>query len=707
MHQSVHRPVHQMLPGHPAMSVYRRGAVYWWCRRLKLGSPNPRSIMLRLSLKTSDKAEARSRALALDMELTMVALRFPDQQSGPSKEQLESVQLEALRFKRDQIASLQTRPPFDFVEHWRSNLVMAHIYGSLARSGTVPLSRGEWSRAMNALTDTPEEQALFEEVASRFGLNPSCAAPDVVTLHEPGDDRPLDEGRRHPFPVAPRFVLNALEHAEIRDTPDNRRTVVAIMAAGYQQALLEANEDLAKSSDSGRRSHLPDALEQLLDPGPTQPQQPRDRSCPVQTAGPSIDNDPSSPSPVADPPKASPIEGGLIDLTVSEVMELAIQTNSKSKAWQESAQRNARVISEIFIAVNGDLLMSEVRTEHLHAVRDRLERMPTIWGKNAEDRRGGYPAIFARGEKLAKAWEDDAIRARADKVPTVGLSVTTFNRHIRTLRQVFDFPGDLVDGRGRLTHIQPEASFRKLTQRDRRRKNSRKPVPTIGEVHHLLSGPVHVGCAGEEDRFSPGSVVIHDSAYWSPLLFAIYGNRSNEFCKLALDNVMDEAPIPFIRILEWQGQSVKTSATNRDLPIAPLLIKLGFLDYVRLIRQRGHLWHFPELNLTREKPSKVFLEHSFRPLVASRFPNGTNAKRGEKEIDTQSMRKFVTNYLLGAEPKIELRLRQAFVGHEPTTTINSIYEADPTVEELLPCVTKMQEVIAHLTPQAIRLRKGM
>ncbi|MBX9897688.1 MAG: hypothetical protein K2Y17_07270 [Qipengyuania sp.] len=688
------------------MSVYRRGAIYWWCRRLKLGSPDPRSIMLRLSLKTSDKAEARSRAHALDMELQMVALRFPDQQSAPSKEKLESIQLEALRFKRDQIASLQTRPPFDFIEHWRSNVVMAHIYGALARSGTVPLSRGEWSRAMDALTDTPEEQSLFEEVASRYGLNPSCVAPEVATLHEPGDDRPLPDGPRRPFPVAPRFVLNALENAKIRDTPDNRRTAVAIMAASYQQALLEANEDLSKNQDNGWLNHLPESLDRLLSQGATPQPRPRDRSSPVQAARPSSNDEASSPLPVADAPKASSIEGGLIDLTVSEVTDLAIKTNKKSKAWQESAQRNARVISEIFIAVNGNLLMSEVRTEHLYALRDRLERMPTVWGKSAEDRHGGYPAIFARGDRLAKAWED-AIRARTDKVATVGLSVTTFNRHIRTLRQVFDFPGDLVDGRGRRTHVQPEASFRKLTSRDRRRKNTRKPVPTKGEVHHLLSGPVHVGCAGEDDRFSPGSVVIHDSAYWSPLLFAIYGNRSNEFCQLPLDHVIDKAPIPFLRVLEWQGQTVKTSATNRDLPIAPLLIHLGFLEYVRQLRDRGYLWLFPELNLTREKPSKVFMEHAFRPLVESRFPNGTSVKRGDKEIDTQSMRKFVTNYLLGAEPKIELRLRQAFVGHEPTTTIDSIYEADATVEELLPCVIKTQEVIAHLTPHTILLRSEM
>lgn len=138
------------------MSVYRRGAIYWWCRRLKLGSPDPRSIMLRLSLKTSDKAEARSRAHALDMELTMVALRLPHQLSAPTREQLEAVHIEALCLKRDQLASLHHRPPFDYEEQRRANLVMAQVYGALARSGSIPLSKSDWSCAMAGLADQPE-----------------------------------------------------------------------------------------------------------------------------------------------------------------------------------------------------------------------------------------------------------------------------------------------------------------------------------------------------------------------------------------------------------------------------------------------------------------------------------------------------------------------------------------------------------------------
>lgn len=59
------------------MTVYRRGAVYWWGRSVDLGNGPLESIRLRVSLKTSDKAEAKRRAAMLEVELDMVAVRFP------------------------------------------------------------------------------------------------------------------------------------------------------------------------------------------------------------------------------------------------------------------------------------------------------------------------------------------------------------------------------------------------------------------------------------------------------------------------------------------------------------------------------------------------------------------------------------------------------------------------------------------------------
>ncbi len=63
-------------------NVYRRGAVYWWRRSTRLDGVSPRAIMLRLSLKTADKVEAKRRAAALELELQMVAITYPEEPNG-------------------------------------------------------------------------------------------------------------------------------------------------------------------------------------------------------------------------------------------------------------------------------------------------------------------------------------------------------------------------------------------------------------------------------------------------------------------------------------------------------------------------------------------------------------------------------------------------------------------------------------------------
>lgn len=396
--------------------------------------------------------------------------------------------------------------------------------------------------------------------------------------------------------------------------------------------------------------------------------------------------------------------GGLIDLSVSELCDLAIPEKTGSLAWGDSAQRNARLIANIFIAINGDLFMSQIEQRHLLAVRAHLDIMPAVWGKSAADKKGGFPAVFERGKTLAAIWKADPVAATMNNTPKAGLTVTTFNRHILTLKQLFDIATDQQDADGVRTHIAPTVSFRGLARKEHRRKNALKPVPTREELTLLLKSPLHMGCAGPDDRFTPGPIIIHDSGYWMPLILAVYGPRSNEFCQMPLSHAIDNASVPYFRIREWAAQSVKTPATNRDLPIAPMLIELGFLDYVKALHERGEWWLFPELNKTKEKPRKVFMDDVFAPLLEATFPNGTSVKIFDKDIDTQSIRKFLTTFLKREKPQIELSYRQYFFGHERKTTLEGTYEGDPTIEELLPCVIRTQQLIAHLRPFPLRLR---
>jgi hypothetical protein len=68
------------------------------------------------------------------------------------------------------------------------------------------------------------------------------------------------------------------------------------------------------------------------------------------------------------------------------------------------------------------------------------------------------------------------------------------------------------------------------------------------------------------------------------------------------------------------------------------------------------------------------------------------------------MRKVVTTCLRQGRPKIDLGIRQYFIGHSRSTTIEEVYEDDPSLEELLPCVKKTQKLIAQVTAFPLRLR---
>ncbi|NCP44494.1 MAG: hypothetical protein GW822_13835 [Sphingomonadales bacterium] len=313
-------------------------------------------------------------------------------------------------------------------------------------------------------------------------------------------------------------------------------------------------------------------------------------------------------------------------------------------------------------------------------------------------------AVFARGETLSAQWTKDARKATEDKLPKVGFSPTTHNRHLNTLKQLFDFARDLEDGHGKHTHIYPNVSFNNLNKKDHRKKNKRLPVPKEEEVLKLLSGPIYTGCRSQRERFEPGTDIIHDSFYWGPLLLIVHGNRSNEFFQMPLKNVFEDEAVPYVHVRTSVDQRIKTGNSDRSLPIAPKLIELGFLNYVKELKAKGAYWLFPELNTTKVPARKRFLELVFKPLLAHHFPNGTSVTIADKDIDTRSFRKFASSYLRKGKPKIELGIRQAFFGHARTTTLEGIYEDDPTLDELMPCVIRLQSLIASIETHPLRLR---
>ncbi len=91
-----------------------------------------------------------------------------------------------------------------------------------------------------------------------------------------------------------------------------------------------------------------------------------------------------------------------------------------------------------------------------------------------------------------------------------------------------------------------------------------------------------------------------ESSYWIPLLGLYTGARLNELGQLYVEDVGDEDNIQHITIKpdSLTGRTIK-DGKKRRVPIHPDLIKMGFLDYVKAMRELNHKQLFPELKVTR------------------------------------------------------------------------------------------------------------
>ncbi len=98
------------------------------------------------------------------------------------------------------------------------------------------------------------------------------------------------------------------------------------------------------------------------------------------------------------------------------------------------------------------------------------------------------------------------------------------------------------------------------------------------------------------------------AAYWVPLIAVFSGARVSEICQLTVHDIDIKSQHPIIKIRGTaEGQSLKTINAERDIPLHPRLLQLGFLRYVQQIKSEPNaqtLW--PELPKRNERSGGYF-----------------------------------------------------------------------------------------------------
>lgn len=123
---------------------------------------------------------------------------------------------------------------------------------------------------------------------------------------------------------------------------------------------------------------------------------------------------------------------------------------------------------------------------------------------------------------------------------------------------------------------------------------------------------------------------------WVPLLGLFTGARQNELCQLRCEDVKEVDGIHYLEIRHRPelNQSTKTRK-DRTVPLHPVLVELGFLEYVKGVPQE-RLW--PNLQLHKGKWQHAFSKR-YNRTVRERIKEA-----GGKEVDFHSLRHTFLNW---------------------------------------------------------------
>lgn len=128
-------------------------------------------------------------------------------------------------------------------------------------------------------------------------------------------------------------------------------------------------------------------------------------------------------------------------------------------------------------------------------------------------------------------------------------------------------------------------------------RDKRKPF-SAQQLRRIFNAPLYRGCVNDENGYAKqGTAKPRRSRFWIPLIALFSGMRLNEICQM---DVADVQKIDGIWCFSVSAKGVgdkhlKTMASERIVPLHPMLQQLGFLAYFSECRRSGQKKLWPEL----------------------------------------------------------------------------------------------------------------
>jgi len=343
---------------------------------------------------------------------------------------------------------------------------------------------------------------------------------------------------------------------------------------------------------------------------------------------------------------------------LSDVLPRFLDQMSVTNGWRGQTLMQNKGTYRILEEVCGDLPVASYGRPELARTLDLLRGLPAEYGK----------AKRWKGMALAEIVQEAAAEESR-------LAVKTLKRHFAALGSLFKY---LIE-RGEYVGQNPAHGF---SFPEKVRAKTKRRMWEGDKLRTLFNSPVWTGCKTKTQRAVPGSLIIKDQKYWLPLLGLYHGNRLEEFAQLIRSDVRFEDDLWYCDINSEGVKQVKNDQSKRRVPIHPVLLTLGFLEYVEGIAPNPTDRLFPML-----KPGGADKKvgHAF-----SKWWTIYRRKIGvyEPGLDYHSFRHGVTTKLYAAE--VSDVFVDELTGHEGKGTSRAVYTKEMPLRKLYEAICKVE-----------------
>lgn len=248
------------------------------------------------------------------------------------------------------------------------------------------------------------------------------------------------------------------------------------------------------------------------------------------------------------------------------------------------------------------------------------------------------------------------------------LDVSTINDKLGAIRKFFEWANA-----HKKNVPNPVGGLRiKTSKRAKSAKVKGRYPLTTAQLQTIFNGPVYAGYKRHDRWREPGQLIPRDRArFWAPLIALYSGMRLGEIIQLRTSDVKTEDGILFFDITtllaeddDAEDKSLKTETSLREIPVHPMLLRIGFAELVETRRKQKSTRLFPDYDRspTDDSWSKTFsawFRHYRTHLGVA------TVIRGRNRADFHSFRH---NFEDGVRdiPNVNKEWRDALQGHGET-----------------------------------------